>query len=119
MDYIDILFDGPPGPTAGRFVEVEDPDGNSISVGEWVERDDKYWALRIPRVPKGDAVFIQFGSIIGHLLEYIDTQELLDLSAAMASLQASNLPDYAENNEVLLPVRRDMKRQCERMREVV
>lgn len=44
---IDIVFDGPPWPEAGRFVEVEDQDGKSISIGEWVERPDGFWALRI------------------------------------------------------------------------
>jgi hypothetical protein len=34
---------GPPGP----FVEIEDPNGNSIRVGEWIERDDGAWVLRI------------------------------------------------------------------------
>ena len=48
MSYIDIVFDGPPGPVTGRFVEVENERGASIRVGEWVERDDGYWALRIP-----------------------------------------------------------------------
>ena len=38
MDHIDIVFDGPPGPEPGRFVEVEDTNGNSIRVGEWIER---------------------------------------------------------------------------------
>lgn len=47
-NYIDIVFDGPPGPTPGRFVEVEDADGKSIRVGEWVQRDDFYWVLRLP-----------------------------------------------------------------------
>lgn len=47
MRYIDIVFDGPPGPKAGRFVEVEDDCGVSINVGEWVERDDGYWVLRL------------------------------------------------------------------------
>jgi len=47
---IRILFDGPPGPEAGRFIEVEDVRGVSISVGEWVERDDGMWELRIPGV---------------------------------------------------------------------
>ena len=47
-DTIDIVFDGPPGPTAGRFVEVESPQGTSISFGEWVKREDGYWVLRIP-----------------------------------------------------------------------
>ena len=45
---IDIVFDGPPGPEAGRFVEVENESGASISLGEWIERDDGFWALRIP-----------------------------------------------------------------------
>jgi len=44
---INIIFDGPPGPEAGRFVEVEDDDGNSIRVGEWCERTNGLWALRI------------------------------------------------------------------------
>lgn len=48
MGYIDIVFDGPPGPEAGRFVEVENSAGASISFGEWVHRSDGYWALRIP-----------------------------------------------------------------------
>lgn len=32
---IRIVFDGPPGPEAGRFVEVEDHEGRSIRVGHW------------------------------------------------------------------------------------
>lgn len=48
--YIDIVFDGPPGAEFGRFVEVENEQGQSIQVGEWVgpggERD--FWRLRIP-----------------------------------------------------------------------
>ena len=47
--YIDIVFDGPPSPEPGRFVEVEDANGNSIRVGEWMERDDGAWVLRITR----------------------------------------------------------------------
>ncbi|MFZ1009835.1 MAG: hypothetical protein WAN65_23565 [Candidatus Sulfotelmatobacter sp.] len=45
--YTDILFDGPPGHEAGRFVEVEDGAGRSINIGEWIERDDGLWALRL------------------------------------------------------------------------
>ena len=47
-DSIQIVFDGPPGPTAGRFVEVEDAGGKSSRIGEWHERSDGYWALIIP-----------------------------------------------------------------------
>ena len=54
MAKIDIVFDGPPGPTAGRFVEVEDASGKSINVGEWIDRGNGLWALRIPD-PRRDA----------------------------------------------------------------
>lgn len=47
LEEIDIVFDGPPGPEGPRFIEVEDANGQSISVGDWVERADGYWALRI------------------------------------------------------------------------
>ena len=43
---VDIVFDGPPGPESGRFVEVESPPGTGIKFGEWVHRDDGYWVLR-------------------------------------------------------------------------
>jgi len=33
---IDVMFDGPPGPRPGRFIEVE-VDGKSVDLGEWVE----------------------------------------------------------------------------------
>lgn len=49
-NYIDIVFDGPPGPVSGRFIEVEDSDGRSISIGTWVEYGEcnpSFWALRI------------------------------------------------------------------------
>lgn len=48
-DIVDIVFDGPPGNESGRFVEVEDSKGCSINFGEWLQRDDGYWVLRVPR----------------------------------------------------------------------
>ena len=48
-EYVDIVFDGPPGPQPPRFIEVEDSAGNSIKFGEWIERDDGDWVLRIDR----------------------------------------------------------------------
>ena len=48
MKTIDIVFGGPPpGHESGRFVEVE-RDGRSISIGEWLKREDGFWVLRIP-----------------------------------------------------------------------
>ena len=48
---IRIIFDGPPGPDAGQFVEVETDTGESISIGEWIDLKDGYWALRIAKLP--------------------------------------------------------------------
>ena len=47
MSTIDIVFDGPPSHESGRFVETEDENRASNSIGDRVERDDGYWALRI------------------------------------------------------------------------
>jgi hypothetical protein len=44
---LDIVFDGPPSAVSGRFVEVEDAAGASVSCGEWIHREDGYWVLRI------------------------------------------------------------------------
>ncbi|QNJ58378.1 hypothetical protein J1763_gp57 [Gordonia phage YorkOnyx] len=47
--YVDVMFDGPPGPESGRFIEVENQHRASIRFGEWVEFPDGRWALRIHR----------------------------------------------------------------------
>lgn len=54
--HIDIVFDGPPGHCSGRFVEVEDAAGKSIRFGQWVERADGHWALRIAPSTSGEGV---------------------------------------------------------------
>lgn len=46
--FLDVVFDGPPSHDSGRFVEVEDPQGKSVNAGEWIDRKDGLWALRIP-----------------------------------------------------------------------
>lgn len=43
---VDMVFDELPGPVSPRFIEVEDQDGNSIRLGEWIQRDDGYAVLR-------------------------------------------------------------------------
>lgn len=40
-----VIFDGPPSHESGRFVEVEDEQGQSHKVGEWKERVGGWWAL--------------------------------------------------------------------------
>jgi hypothetical protein len=54
--YFDVVFDGPPSHEAGRFVEVEDASGASIRMGDWLQREDGYWVLRIPR-PRAPRAF--------------------------------------------------------------
>ena len=48
---INIVFDGPPRPEDGRFIKIETDDGHSIGVGEWQERRDGWWKLRITALP--------------------------------------------------------------------
>lgn len=47
-NYIDIVFDRLPGVESPEFIEVEDANGNSISIGKWLIRPDNYAVLRIP-----------------------------------------------------------------------
>lgn len=48
-EFIDILFDGGPSHHGGRFMEVENPKGESIKVGEWISPEGgSVWRLRIP-----------------------------------------------------------------------
>lgn len=85
--YIDIVFDGPPGSEPGRFVEVEDPAGAGMKVGEWVEREDGYWVLRIAReVPQGVLSFRY-----GEYQQYFEEQPEGDYVYAVA-LVATPMP---------------------------
>jgi hypothetical protein len=62
---INIIFDGAPGPAAGRFVEVETDEGKSVNVGEWIDRKDGTWALRIaPVVPELHVSTCGHGSVL-------------------------------------------------------
>ena len=51
-----IRFDDGPGPTTGRFIEVE-LDGKSVRLGEWMRAmdDPKDWLLVMP--PEVEAAF--------------------------------------------------------------
>jgi hypothetical protein len=55
--YLDVVFDGPPGPEGGTFVEVESPAGVAVHVGEWVQPtpDDSRWRLRLTLKDFGEA----------------------------------------------------------------
>ncbi len=50
---INLIFDGPPAHDGPRLVEVETDDGRAIDIndlGEWLDRGDGHWALRIHRL---------------------------------------------------------------------
>jgi hypothetical protein len=55
MQELHILFDVPPGPEAGRFVETEDENGKGVGIGEWKEIDG-YWHLVIPYATDAQAL---------------------------------------------------------------
>lgn len=42
-----IVLDGPPSHDGGRFVEIEDANGKSFNAGEWKQRTDGLWELRV------------------------------------------------------------------------
>ena len=48
VQFVDFVFDGPPGPYGPRLVEVEDRFGRSISMGKWEKREDGMHVLRMP-----------------------------------------------------------------------
>jgi len=78
--FVDIVFDGPPEHVSGRFVETEDERGSSIRLGQWVQRPDGYWALRVPR-DDGDPEIVKRAALSflhGEDPEGLDLGELAD-----------------------------------------
>lgn len=53
---IAIVFSGPPSAQSPEFIEVEDGDGNSITLGDWMPRADGYWELQL-EVPQPKVQF--------------------------------------------------------------
>jgi len=70
---IRIRFDGPPGPECGRFIEVENMLGASISIGEWIEDsngngvDDGHdWFLEFPD-PRNVSLLYQIPDLLAEV----------------------------------------------------
>lgn len=64
MNSLNIIFDGAPGATSGRFVEVEDETGKSVNVGTWSERENGMWALTIKQAPDIPMTLCGHGSLL-------------------------------------------------------
>lgn len=73
-----IVFDGPPGPEGGRFVEVENEHGVSVRAGEWVEvlrgGNRKYWTLQLGGQPvetaKLQGKIVELKALLRRIVKY-------------------------------------------------
>ena len=97
MKSVDIVFDGPPGPEAGRFVEVESPPGTGINFGEWLQRDDGYWVLRIPAVMRWISVDVALPEIHEDVLVWVIFHRRTEGTGETSWLQASEEDRPAPN----------------------
>lgn len=85
--YIDVVFDGPPGPQSGRFVEVEDDEGRSIKFGEWIQRRDGYWILRFRLSGSTVAPASPLGKVDVKPLGNVDVKDIDRVSRLMQALR--------------------------------
>lgn len=70
---LQILFDGPPGPVCGRFIEAE-RDGRSIKAGTWIEQGG-LWALEIePEAAAPEMLdrMTEIRVVLGAILDAVD-----------------------------------------------
>ena len=101
-EYIDIVFDGPPGPVAGRFVEVVDPGGASISVGEWRDTDP-FWRLRLR--PEVFRPFATETNVTEGPAEIADSEALVRVASDLAAENkrlAAALKPFADKGAELI-----------------
>lgn len=106
MSYIDIIFDGPPSHESGRFIEVEDPSGSSVRIGEWIDRANGLWALRIPYYLEFNSTSEQIAKVQSDLFAIReDLRDTLDdakdarfvrLCAEIGALASEFLPEGVE-----------------------
>jgi hypothetical protein len=54
-----VVFDGPPAPESGRFIEVEREDGSSVSAGKWEELEDGSWALWLRVIDEDVSIMLE------------------------------------------------------------
>lgn len=95
--FIDIVFDGPPGATSGRFVEVENSRRESINCGEWMKRDDDYWVLRVPQASEQEYLCTAPDLPEGASSPVMDHQQMTDWLNNMA-LEGWDFVGYGQTN---------------------
>lgn len=81
-DFVDVVFDGGPGPDGGRFVECEDPQGRSVFAGRWLKQaGSEFWALRIALRPRRALTQAELllAALIGLLLGSILCRDLASI----------------------------------------
>ena len=101
--FVDIVFDGPPGPESGRFVEVENELREGMNFGEWIERDDGYWVLRITRIADLEHQLETANAKLDRSVELL-TNEAVECGAAKR--EATRLREALEKIKRLVVLRR-------------
>jgi hypothetical protein len=87
-----IVFDGPPDHESGRFVEVEDADGHSISIGRWEKSEDGFWRLWLDAEQVHDTS--KLVSKHGGTWTLRQVNDLLRKRGMVLVVQAENAPNH-------------------------
>ena len=100
---IDIVFDGPPGSESCRFVEVED-NGRSIKFGDWIDRGNGLWALRLPIIDESNSTLHLTAS--GHrMIENREaTDRVIERVLQAHDEQGDPIPESDLDNEQPIPL---------------
>ncbi|XAO35500.1 hypothetical protein SEA_MORGANA_66 [Gordonia phage Morgana] len=135
-DFVDIVFDGPPDHEAGRFVECEDAAGRGIRFGEWIDRGNGQWVLRVARTQVSPTTEISphtYMSLVGSLATLLSRvqipnqplhrsvaqgQHTLDVDALAEALEiaASRIADDRHYAHTVLTERNHLKQQRDTIR---
>ncbi len=74
--FIDIVFSDHQESESPEFVEVEDSQGRSMSLGSWLHRADGYWVLRVRK----SALMTKVDLLRGLLVEWARLVEFIPLN---------------------------------------
>jgi hypothetical protein len=104
--YLYVIFDGPSGPESGRFVEVEDENGQGVSAGKWEERGDGFWTLGPFLQPPAEVAAspdTNLGAMVEAILE--EAQRRHDFLPTQMAAQLATIFGSAERLAVALEQR--------------